>query len=81
MKKAVVFSLLLVFISISVIINSPLASAVPDAADVVQSVGEPSGPDQPLKSSAPIPSPHTLLLLGSGMIGLIIYRKKFKDKK
>jgi hypothetical protein len=37
-----------------------------------------AAPVDPLRSEAPIPSPSTLLLIGSGLIGLIIYRKRHK---
>lgn len=38
-------------------------------------------PAEPLKSEIPLPPPNTLLIMGTGIIGLIIYRKKYRDRK
>jgi len=80
MKKGVLLSMLLIIFAMIVIVNTPLASVLTDPIDISSQTGD--APDKsPLRSSAPIPSSHTLLLIGSGLIGLIIYRKRFKDKK
>ena len=77
MKKVGVFSLLLILFVVTVVANNPLASVLPDGPAPQES----QAPSDPLESSAPIPSPSLMLLIGSGLVGLIIYRKKYKDKK
>ena len=94
MKKVAVLSAFLVFFTVTIIANNPLASVPSEttgpavSTDSADSIGWGStqdglpldrpAPVDPLRSEAPIPSPSTLLLIGSGLIGLIIYRKKHK---
>lgn len=81
MKRVAVFSLLLIFFAVTIIANNPLASVFDDMSAPEPLTDPETSPGDALRSSAPIPSPQTLLLIGSGLIGLIIYRKKFKDRK
>jgi hypothetical protein len=80
MKKVGVLSLLLILFAVTIIANNPLASVTPDL-QISEPVQEDALPRDTLESSAPIPSPSLMLLIGSGLVGLIIYRKKYKDKK
>jgi hypothetical protein len=81
MKKVAVFTFLLIFFAVTVIANTPLDSIDPVASGTTPDSSSNQAPADPLRSRAPIPAPSTLLLIGSGLIGLIIYRKRFKDQK
>jgi hypothetical protein len=73
MKKIAVLSFLFILFTVTIIANNPLASEQATAAEQI--------PVDLLKSNTPLPSPSTLLLIGSGLIALIIYRKKFKEER
>jgi len=81
MKKVAVFTFLLIFFAITVIANTPLDPIAADETEANKVSENNQAPIDPMRSKAPIPAPSTLLLIGSGLIGLIIYRKKFKDQK
>ena len=80
MKKVGVLSFLLILFAVTIIANNPLASVSenPPGVEVGQ---DGTASTEPLESKALIPSPSLMLLIGSGLVGLIIYRKKYKDKK
>ena len=73
MKKIAALSFLFILFAVTIIANNPLAS---EQATVTEQI-----PVDLLKSNTPLPSPSTLLLIGSGLIALIIYRKKFKEER
>jgi hypothetical protein len=82
MKKVGVLSLLLILFVVTIIANNPLASALSDltGSDEPSPLSQ-SVPVDGQESKALIPSPSLMLLIGSGLVGLIIYRKKYKDRK
>jgi hypothetical protein len=81
MKKVGVLSLLLILFVVTVIANNPLASALSDLTGPDDPPLNQSVPVEGKESKALIPSPSLMLLIGSGLVGLIIYRKKYKDRK
>ena len=76
MKKAVVLILLLMMLAMVLITTSPLASSASDLTPMSPALVDDVSDD--FDAAPNTPSPHTLLLVGSGLIGLIIYRKKQK---
>lgn len=81
MKKAGILSLLLMLFAITIIANNPLASVPPEEATTQTEVQEEPVTPEDQQTKALIPSPSLMLLIGSGLVGLIVYRKKFKDRK
>ncbi len=81
MNKIAVLTLLLILFSVSMIANNPLASDSEDPQSSASHTENKVVPLDTMKSNTPMPSPSTLLLIGSGLVGLIIYRKKYKHCK
>jgi len=82
MKKVGILSLLFILFVITIIANNPLATLLANQADSDDKVAlNQSAPYESQETKALIPSPSLMLLIGSGLVGLIVYRKKFKDRK
>ena len=69
MKRATWFALFLILFSVTLVANTAPELAVHE---------EPleTAPEKPVQAESPVPPPDSLLLLGTGMILLIIAKKK-----
>lgn len=81
MLKGTFIAFFMILFSVTLIANSSpdlfrLPGSVSDIA-----WNETPVPAEPLKSEIPLPPPNTLLLMGTGIIGLIVYRKRYRDRK
>ena len=82
MKKVGILSLLFILFVITIIANNPLATVLANQHDADDKTAlNQSAPYESRETKALIPSPSLMLLIGSGLVGLIVYRKKFKDRK
>ncbi len=96
MKKAFCLTFLLIILAVTLIADTPMVASSTGNFSGDRTAGsrlsgselagsELSGSDavpmDAMKSRVPIPAPSTLLLIGSGIIGLIIYRQKHKNQE